>query len=172
MGNAFLIADSLGPRVIKNLVATHNLEKEFKYGLSDVACLIPGVSGINGISTFEIVASIVKQQKPDLIIFIDTLTAKNYHRLGCSFQVSNTSITAGGGMGCNNRTFSKTTLGVDIVSIGVPMMINAKNFSDLQNLPNFIVAPKEIDIYTKFSAECIAKALNTVFYGKNYSKLL
>ena len=168
LGNAFLLADSLGAKVVTNLLITHNLPKAIKRGLGDLSALIPGVSGLNGISTYNIVKSVVDTEKPDIIIVIDALTAKNYERLGCSFQFSNTSVSPGAGVGNVNRKLSKYNLGVDVIAVGVPLMINAKNFADLAELPNLVVTPKEIDIYVNTCAKVLAKALNIAIHGKKY----
>ena len=171
LGNAFLVADSLGPLTVKSIIATHNMPQYLKGGLADIACLIPGVSGINGINTFDVIQGIVKQVKPSQLIIIDTLATTNQYRIGCSFQISNTSITPGGAMGANNRKLDKNSLDADIISIGVPLMLKQETFGNSQ-LKNAILVPKEIDIYTKTCADCISTALNNVFYGKNYTKLL
>ncbi len=168
LGNAFIMADSLGAKIVKNLFTTHTLPKSLKNDLGDLSALIPGVSGINSIPTFEIVKSIVDSQKPDIVICIDALTAKNYKRIGCSFQISNTSLTPGAGVGNTNQTLSKSTLGVEVVTIGVPLMINAKNFNELNNLPNFIVTPKDIDIIVSSCANVVSNAINQAVHKQNY----
>ena len=168
LGNAFLLADSLGAKVITNLLITHNLPKDVKKGLGDVSALIPGVSGLNGISTFNIVKSIVDIEKPDIVIVIDALTARSYKRLGCSFQFSNTSVSPGAGVGNVNKKLSKYNLGADVIAVGVPLMINAKNFAELDELPNIVVTPKEIDIYVNTCAKVLAKAINLAIHGKKY----
>lgn len=172
LGNAFVLADSLGANVIKNLLPTHNMPTKMRQDLGDLACFIPGVSGMNGIPTFDMVHSVVANLRPKLLIIIDALTARNYERLGCSFQISNNSITPGAGVGNKNRVLDKEGLGVDIVTIGVPMMINARNFADLEDLPNIVLTPKEIDFYTQTCSQIVASAINLSVHGKNYLKYL
>ncbi len=172
LGNAFVIADSLGAEVVKNLLPTHSLPAKLRGELGDLACLIPGVSGLNGIATHEIVASAVGVIRPQIVILVDTLTAKNYERLGCSFQISDTSITPGAGVGSKNRPLDKTSLGTNVLTIGVPLMISARNFSELADLPDLVLTPKEIDFFTKNCAQIIANAINLAVHGKNYLKFM
>ena len=168
LGNAFLVSDSLGAGVIKNLWATHNVQEAIREGLGDLACLIPGVSGLNGVETVELVRGAVSVVKPDVVMIIDALTARNYERLGCSFQFSNSSMTPGGGVGGKNKPLSYHSLGVPIISIGVPMMINAKNFTQLDNLPNIILTPKEVDIFTHTASKVLSRAINIVVHGEKH----
>ncbi len=166
LGNAFIISDSLGASVVKNLFATHEFLDELPKGIGDLACLIPGVSGLNGIATFDLVKGVVNSLKPDIVLVIDALTAKNYHRLGTSFQISNASLTPGGGVGGKNKPLCAQTLGVPVISLGVPMMISAVNFFDSPQLKDLILSPKEVDIYTNTCAKIIAKAINLSIHGK------
>ncbi len=168
LGNAFLVADSLGALVVKDLLVTHNLPSEYKQGMGDLCGIIPGVSGINGIDTFDIVYAVISKIKPAQVVLIDCLTAKDYKRLGCSFQISNTSITPGAGVGSKNKTLSKSTLNTQVVTIGVPLMINAQNLCECNNLPDIVLTPKEIDIMVKYCAKIISSAINTVVHSANF----
>ncbi len=170
LGNAFLVADSLGALVVKNLLATHYIPQELRDGLGDLCALIPGVSGINGFSTADIVSGVVHSVKPQVVIVIDALTAKTPERIGCSFQFSNTGISPGAGIGNKNKSLNKSTLKADVIAIGVPLMINAADVGYDRN--DFIVTPKEIDIYTKFCARVLSHAINEVIHGKIYKDYL
>ncbi len=172
LGNAFVMADSLGAEVVKNLLPTHSIPAKLREDLGDLACLIPGVSGLNGIATHEIVTSVAREIRPQIVILIDSLTAKNHERLGCSFQISDTSITPGGGVGSKNRPLDKASLGAPVITIGVPLMISAQNFGELANLPDLILTPKEIDFFTKNCAQIISNAINLAVHGKNYRKFI
>jgi len=172
LGNAFVIADSLGAEVIKNILPTHSLPQKLREDLGDVACFIPGVSGLNGVSTYELVMSAVQTIRPQVVLIIDALTAKNYERLGNSFQISDTSMTPGAGVGSKNQPLSKRQLGAEVITIGVPLMINARNFADLAELPNLVLTPKEIDFVVKTCAQIISNAINLAVHGKNYLKYI
>lgn len=172
LGNAFIVSDSLGASVVRALLATHNIPEGIRGALGDMACLIPGVSGQNGINTFDLVRSAVDVVQPDIVLIIDALTARNYERLGNSFQFSDASMTPGAGVGSKNKTLSRSTLGVDIISIGVPMMINAKNFSELCDLPDLILTPKEIDLITATCSKILAQVINIVVHGAKYDNFV
>lgn len=170
LGNAFLVADSLGAMVVKNLLATHNLPDSLKGELGDLCALIPGVSGINGFATADIVLGATQIVKPDIVILIDALTAHESTRIGCSFQFSDSGISPGAGIGSKNQRLDKNFLRTNVISIGVPMMINASNLGS--ELTDFVVTPKEIDIYTKNCAKVIASAINEVVHTKKYKDFL
>ena len=170
LGNAFLVADSLGAAVVKNILTTHNIPAEIRQDLGDVCALIPGVSGINGFATADIVQGAVNTVHPKCVIVIDALTAKDASRLGCSFQFSNTGVSPGAGIGNFNKDISRETLGVPVVAAGVPMMIDASSFGYEQEY--FVVTPKEIDIYTQNCAKILSRALNEVLHGKEYKNYM
>lgn len=170
LGNAFLVADSLGAGVVKGLFATHNIPSALRDDLGDLCALIPGVSGINGFGTFDVVSGVVKTLKPDIVIIVDALTARNPNRIGCSFQFSDTGISPGGGVGNKNKPLNRDTLGVPVVAIGVPMMINAAEFG--YDKDDFLAVPKEIDFYASSCARVLSRAINLVVHGKNYKNYL
>ena len=170
LGNAFLVADSLGSSVVKNLLTTHNIPAEIRQGLGDVCALIPGVSGINGFATADIVLGAVNTVRPKCVIVIDALTAKDASRLGCSFQFSNTGVSPGAGIGNFNKDITHEILGVPVVAVGVPMMIDASVFG--YEKAHFVVTPKEIDIYTQNCAKILSRALNEVLHGKEYKNYM
>lgn len=172
LGNAFLVADSLGAEVVKNLLPTHSLPYNLRGELGDLACFIPGVSGLNGVFTHELVQSAISVIRPQVVLIVDTLSARNYERLGCSFQLSDTSLTPGAGVGGKNRALSRQTLGVEVITLGVPMMINARNFAELDSLPNLVLTPKEVDIFIKTCAQIVGTAINLAVHGTNYRKFV
>ncbi|MBR4270882.1 MAG: GPR endopeptidase [Clostridia bacterium] len=169
MGNAFMVADSLGSVVVKNLLTTHNWVDLINTGLGDVSGLITGVSGINGFDTSELVRCVVNMLQPNQVVLIDTFMAKDSSRIGCSFQLSDTGIRAGGGLNSGNKTIDKSLLGVPTICIGVPLMIDATAFGAEES---FTLTPKEIDIYTTTCGKILAHALNFALHGKNYKNFL
>jgi len=164
LGNAFMIADSLGSRVIQDLLVTHEMHDFVRSGLADVSALISGVSGINGFPTSNLVKSVVELIKPKQVIVIDTFTTQSVDRVGCSFQLSNTGITAGAGLGRKNQSLNSHFLGVPVLSVGVPLMLNV----DTIGMKDYVMAPKEIDILCKNCAKIVARALNFSLHGEKY----
>ena len=128
LGNLYSTPDSLGPKVIQNIDVTRHI---FKYlpqyvGENDreVSAISPGVLGSTGIETQEILKGIVDNVKPKLIIAIDSLASKSVSRISSSIQISDTGIVPGAGVGNKRKELSKDTLGVNVISIGIPTVLD------------------------------------------------
>ena len=185
LGNSSITPDALGPKVIESVLATRHLKKEIKE-LSDlsnlraVTALAPGVLGQTGIEVVEIISSICKSIKPNAVIVIDALAAKELYRLGTTIQISSTGILPGSGVGNKRPAINKETIGVPVISVGIPTVVDALNlvshfFESLDNNLNegkssldylhkeaksMIVTPREIDLLIERSAEITSMAIN------------
>ena len=127
LGNEFSTPDSLGPKVIREVDVTRHI---FKYlpqfvedGDREVSAIAPGVLGTTGIETQEILKGIVDNVKPKLIIAIDSLASKSIDRISSSVQLSDTGIIPGAGVGNKRRELSKETLGVPVIGVGIPTVV-------------------------------------------------
>ena len=129
LGNEDTTADSLGTKVIKDIKITRHILKYnpelLPNNSKEISAFAPGVLGNTGIETQEIVKSIVKKIQPDLVIVIDALMSTNISRLLSTIQISNTGITPGGGLGNKRKEISINTIGVPVISIGVPTLVDA-----------------------------------------------
>ncbi len=129
LGNWNVTPDSLGPKVIaKTLVTRHimdSLPKELQNTSRSVSAVSPGVMGLTGIETGEIVKGIVDRIHPDLIIAIDALAARSSGRVNTAIQISDTGISPGSGMGNNRMALNLENLGVPVIGIGVPTVVDA-----------------------------------------------
>ena len=129
LGNWNITSDALGPRAVsKTLVTRHifkNYNKDYDYDFSEVAALSPGVMGITGIETVEIVKSIVDKIKPDRVVAIDALASRKMDRVNSTIQISTGGIAPGGGVGNKRKALDKSYLGVDVIAIGVPTVVDA-----------------------------------------------
>ena len=129
LGNWNITSDALGPRAVsKTLVTRHifkNYNKDYDDDLSEVAALSPGVMGITGIETVEIVKSIVDKIKPDRVVAIDALASRKMDRVNATIQISTGGIAPGGGVGNKRKALDKSYLGVDVIAIGVPTVVDA-----------------------------------------------
>lgn len=131
LGNREVTADALGPQVVDNLFITRHIVKE--YGKAAYSCdkmnlvsaLEPGVMAKTGMETAEIVAGVVKETKPDLLIVIDALAARSTRRLNRTIQITNTGIQPGSGVGNHRNALTKESLGVPVVAIGIPTVVDA-----------------------------------------------
>ncbi|MBS4209052.1 GPR endopeptidase [Bacillus sp. FJAT-50079] len=129
LGNWNVTPDSLGPLVCENLIITRHLfELEPDHvdpGYRPVSALSPGVMGLTGIETSDIIFGVAEKSKPDFIIAIDALASRSIERVNATIQISDTGIHPGSGVGNKRKELSKETLGVPVISIGVPTVVDA-----------------------------------------------
>ncbi len=124
LGNKYISADSLGIEVVKNVIVTQNLVPD----VVQISAFLPGVLGITGIESKDIIDGILSRTRPTKVILIDSLCASHISRLGTSIQITNSGIIPGSGVGNARKKMSKSTLNCDVIAIGVPMVIYASTF--------------------------------------------
>lgn len=131
LGNREVTADALGPQVADNLFVNRHVVMEFgaaaynKEKMHRVSCIVPGVMARTGMESAEIVHGIVKETKPDLLIAVDALAARSTRRLNRTIQVSTSGIYPGSGVGNHRHALTKESLGVPVIAIGVPTVVDA-----------------------------------------------
>ncbi|MDQ1001444.1 spore protease [Neobacillus niacini] len=129
LGNWNVTPDALGPMVCENLLITRHLfelqPEHVEEGYRPVSSLVPGVMGLTGIETSDIIFGVVEKTKPDFVIAIDALAARSIERVNSTIQVSDTGIHPGSGVGNKRKELSKETLGVPVIAIGVPTVVDA-----------------------------------------------
>ncbi len=129
LGNSDITPDSIGPKTIRSLLITRHLfaefSAEFTEGLSPVCAVAPGVLGITGIETGEIVKGIIDRVKPNLLIAVDALASRSMHRVSTTVQIANTGISPGSGVGNRRQSLTQQDLGIPVIAIGVPMVVDA-----------------------------------------------
>lgn len=131
LGNRRVTPDALGPYVADNLCVTRHIVREYgKYAMGMeqaqlVSAIVPGVMGQTGMETLEIVKGIVRETKPDLVIAVDALAARNSRRLNRTIQIADTGIHPGSGVGNHRNGLTRETLGVPVIGIGVPTVVDA-----------------------------------------------
>lgn len=134
LGNRFVTPDALGPNVIDGLCVTRHLFSEMPDSvpeeLRSVCAIAPGVLGITGIETGEIIRGVCEKVKPDLIIAIDALASRSMSRISTTIQLADTGITPGSGVGNKRRGINEETLGVPVIAIGVPTVVDAATVAD------------------------------------------
>lgn len=176
LGNENITPDALGPRCASLIFSTRHISKEIQKSigfdsLRSVARITPGVLGQNGIETGEIIAGIVKEISPAALITVDALASRRLSRLGCTVQICNTGITPGSGVGNSRAEISEETMGVPVIAVGVPTVVDATtlaydltgasvNPKDEKESENMMVTPREIDLIIDRSAKLIANAIN------------
>lgn len=129
LGNRYVTPDSLGPKVISGIMVTRHIKEslpeEIKDNVRPVAAVTPGVMGLTGIETSEIIKGIAEKTKPSLIIAIDALAARKTSRINSTVQMSDTGVTPGAGVGNTRGALNRETMGVPVIAIGVPTVVDA-----------------------------------------------
>ncbi len=189
LGNTSITPDALGPLAVKKILATRHISGEFERiagleKLRSVAVIAPGVLGQTGIEVSEILCSLTEKIKPSAIIAIDALAALSPARLGCTVQVCDTGISPGAGVGNNRPGLNENTLGVPVIAIGVPTVVDAEallidtaeRIGAARNVASLlkdkasprgermIVTPREIDLLVNRAARFIALSVNLAMH--------
>lgn len=134
LGNWNITADAVGPRVISKLMVTRHLKQlvpdSIDEGIRPVCAISPGVLGITGIETGEIIKGIVESIKPDIIICVDSLAARKMERVNSTIQIGNTGISPGSGVKNKRMEISEKVLGVPVIAIGIPTVVDAATMAN------------------------------------------
>ena len=129
LGNWNVTPDALGPKVVDKVLVTRHFfisyNKENDETFANVSALSPGVMGLTGIETGEIIKGVVEKTKPDLVLCIDALASRNMNRISTTIQISNTGISPGSGVGNKRVGLNEEFLNVPVISIGVPTVVDA-----------------------------------------------
>ena len=145
LGNREVTPDALGPYVAEQVCVTRHIVKEYgKYAMGmervkSVSAVVPGVMGQTGMESQEIVKGIVKETGPDLVIAVDALAARNSRRLNRTIQIADTGIHPGSGVGNHRNGLTRETLGIPVIAIGVPTVVDAATIVN-DTMENFIEA--------------------------------
>jgi len=194
LGNRDATPDALGPVAVDELVVTRHLilqlgeEFRAKYHLTSFCALAAGVLAQTGMESGEVIKSVVRELKPDLVIAIDALAARSTERLGTTVQITDTGIYPGAGIGNNRQALNKDTLGVPVIAVGVPTVVDAATIlrermgeylrkkgvgdeerekileeAEDENGQVLFVTPKGIDELVRRAGETVAEAINLCF---------
>lgn len=187
IGNKDITPDALGPRCAEGIFSTRHITSELaeEIGLdflNPVCSLATGVLGQTGIETGEIIKSVADAIKPKAVIVIDALAAAGLERLGRTVQITDTGITPGSGVGNKRAEISKNTLGVPVIAIGVPTVVDAvtlaramtgnKTATENAEAQNMMVTPREIDVMIERAAKLIALCVNCALQPETDPELL
>lgn len=129
LGNWNVTPDALGPKVVNELLVTRHLlahaPESFAEGFASVCAVAPGVLGLTGIETYEIITGVVEKVKPHVVVAIDALASHHVGRVGTTIQMADTGINPGSGLGNRRKALSQETLGVPVIAVGVPTVVYA-----------------------------------------------
>ncbi|MGM8206063.1 GPR endopeptidase (plasmid) [Clostridium perfringens] len=134
LGNWNVTPDAIGPKVVGKLMVTRHLKKVMPDIIDDsvrpVCAIAPGVLGITGIETGEIIKSLVEKIKPDLVVCIDALASRKLERVARTIQISNTGISPGAGVGNHRMQINEESLGIPVIALGVPTVVDAATIAN------------------------------------------
>ena len=175
LGNRDVTPDALGPETVGNLLITRHVVREYgkvalgKEKVHLVSGIVPGVMAQTGMETFEIIKGIIEETGPDVVVAIDALAARSSKRLNRTIQISDAGIYPGSGVGNHRNSLTQESLGIPIVAIGVPTVVDAATIiydatgdrnAISPNLNTMFVTPKDIDETVKRLSFTISEALN------------
>ncbi len=180
VGNDTFAADALGVIAARHVLVTHHLKSMMSPHMdafADIAAITPGIMAKTGMETADMVKSAVQTVKPDAVLVIDALAAREADRLARTIQLSDTGLAPGSGIGNRRAVLNEETLGVPVIAIGVPTVVDTATLvydvlggrdfdeSALKKLSGFFVAPKEIDVISQNLGKIIGYAINRAFHG-------
>ncbi|MFC0522547.1 GPR endopeptidase [Pontibacillus salicampi] len=129
LGNLNVTPDALGPMVMQKVLVTKHLfalqPERVAEGYRPVSALTPGVMGVTGIETSDIIFGVIHKVKPDFVIAVDALASRSIDRVNATIQLSNTGIHPGSGVGNKRKELSMETLGIPVIAVGVPTVVDA-----------------------------------------------
>ena len=196
LGNRTVTPDALGPRTVERVLVTRHMDgclpQDVSERLRSVCAAAPGVLGVTGIETAEVLRGMVAHVRPDAVIAVDALAARSSQRICSTIQVADTGITPGSGVGNHRRALTRETLGVPVIAVGVPMVVYASTIArdalgDLaamdgaseadeerlmacvervvtQRLGDLIVTPREVDALVERMAGIVAEGVNLALH--------
>ncbi len=195
IGNENMTPDSVGPKVVgKTFVTRHIFEflpDEADERMHSVCALAPGVLGVTGIESADIISGICKKADVGAVIVIDALAARRSERMFSTFQLTDTGIEPGAGVGNKRSELNEATLGIPVIAIGVPTVVyasslvydaavkmlisatggdenaveNAAREISQTQIGDMVVTPKEIDVIADDSAKVIADGINLALHS-------
>ena len=190
LGNTTVTPDALGPEAASKIRVTNHLFDMFEADgddeMSRVSCLVPGVTAATGLETAEIIKKTAELVKPEVIIVVDSLAARNIERVSTTIQISDTGISPGAGMGNKRPGINSETVGARVVAIGVPTVIDATtiirdaladNIDSAEKVEKYIeeydrhmiVTSTDIDMLIKDFSDIIANGINKTLHPGIYS---
>jgi spore protease len=183
LGNWEVTPDSIGPKTLEHVMVTRHLTEKLPdlFGsFRKVAAISPGVLGTTGLETAEILRGVSQRSNPDLIIIIDALASRKLSRVCATVQIADTGIVPGSGVGNSRAAINKETMGVPVIAMGVPTVVDAATLAadllEQAGKPNIspeelsphggglIVTPKDIDQQIADIAKILGYGINLALH--------
>ena len=183
LGNEAITPDTIGPKTVKNIMVTRHLKAGMpnEFGpFREVAAIETGVTGTTGMESAELVRAVVEKIKPACVIAVDALASRQMARVCRTIQITDTGIVPGSGVGNSRAALNKETLGIPVIAVGVPTVVDAATLAmdiaekagskdiraeEFKNLGgDMIVTPREIDASTKDIAKLVGYGINLALH--------
>ena len=196
LGNRTVTPDALGPRTVERVLVTRHMDgclpQDVSERLRSVCAAAPGVLGVTGIETAEVLRGMVAHVRPDAVIVVDALAARSSQRICSTIQVADTGITPGSGVGNHRKALTRETLGIPVIAVGVPMVVYASTIARdaigylgaadgaseadeerlascveqvvSRQLGDLIVTPREVDALVERMAGIVAEGINLALH--------
>lgn len=188
LGNRAMTPDAIGPQAARHVLVTRHLAGEGAFSsLASVSVLVPGVLGSTGIEALELIRGAVRAVEPDTVIVIDALASRSAQRVCASVQLSDSGIVPGSGVGNARRAIDRVALGVDVISVGVPTVVDARTLAldlleesgaagidekALRGLKaGLTVTPRDIDAQIRELARIVGYGVDLALHPIDYASL-
>ncbi len=173
LGNRSITPDAVGPKVHEHtLVTRHLVERvpEHFGGMRPVASLAAEVLGSTGVESGEVVRAVCAAIHPACVIAVDALASRSLERLCRTVQLADTGIQPGSGVGNHRFSLTRETLGVPVVAVGVPTVVDCGTLAadltdseeplELREGSGLLVTPKDIDSQVTDLARVVSLGIN------------
>ncbi len=202
LGNRFVTPDSLGPRTVEKLFVTRHIKRfvpeAAPAGMRLVSAMCPGVLGITGLETVEVVRGLIGQAEPDAVLCIDALISTRATRIASAVQINDSGVLPGAGVGNRQRGLDEGSLGVPVFAVGVPTVVSAATIAAetmrlvetktgvkdenkallsiaLDNMSpemrDMVVTPKDVDRLVEDASRLLAEGINRALLNENYDEI-
>lgn len=188
LGNLYVTPDALGPKVVPEIQVTRHILQYMPSAMPEdtrpVSAISPGVLGITGIETMEILKGIVDNIKPKMLIVIDALASRSIERISSSIQIADTGIVPGAGVGNTRKEISIKTLGIPVIALGIPTVVDLASITNdcidlfIESLQqkamsnDYLNKLREKDNYEEIKEALIPKDYNMIVTPKEIDKLI
>jgi len=188
LGNLYVTPDALGPKVVPEIEVTRHILEYMPSIMPEdtrpVSAISPGVLGVTGIETMEILKGVVQNVKPKLLIVIDALATRSIDRISSSIQIADTGIVPGAGVENTRKEISKKTLGIPVIAIGIPTVVDLATITNecidifIESLQekamsnDYLNKLKENDNYEEIKKALVPKDYNMIVTPKEIDKLI
>lgn len=167
LGNRAITPDAVGPRTMESVLATRHLQDSDAALFSafrPVCVLSPGVLGSTGIEAARMVRAVVADLKPDAVVVVDALACSEPERLCRTIQITDSGISPGSGVGNSRKALDRASLGVPVIAVGVPTVMDIRTVSDSDALEGLFVTPRDIDTTVSVFSKLTGYAINLALH--------